>query len=62
MLIFIKPMNNQTVKITIGFFELLFKGGVIKSGRKELKGLRGAKIKGKSSEQGVWFNDETINR
>jgi hypothetical protein len=36
--------------------------GVIKSGRKELKGLRGAKIKGKSSEQGVWSNDEAINR
>ena len=36
--------------------------GVIKSGRKELKGLRGAKIEGKSSEQGVWYNDEAINR
>ncbi len=37
-------------------------GGVIKSDRKELKGLRRAKIKGKSSEQGVWSNDEAINR
>ncbi len=42
--------------------EPLPNGGVIKSDRKELKGLRRAKIKGKSSEQGVWSNDEAINR